>query len=94
MKVVRDKVVAYSQYHVDKAQSDVCRGMGLPMASYDGIVKISAASFEDLMGVFQDEEYNRVVVPDEQSFLKRDQAVMMIGYDEEKKVGGKVLVEI
>ena len=40
--------------------------------------------------VFQDEEYKRVVIPDEESFLKRSEAVMMIGYDEDKWVDGKV----
>lgn len=32
----------------------------------------------------QNEEYNRVVVPDGESFLKRGEAQMMIGYDEDK----------
>lgn len=42
--------------------------------------------------VFQDEEYLRVVVPDEESFLKRTDAKMMVGHDEEKKlVEGKVI---
>lgn len=34
--------------------------------------------------VFQDEEYNRVVVPDEEKFLKRKDAKMMVGWDEVK----------
>lgn len=42
------------------------------------------------MAVFQDEEYLRVVVPDEEKFLKRNEAVMMIGRDEELFVDGKV----
>ncbi|MCJ1316940.1 hypothetical protein MMC15_002261 [Xylographa vitiligo] len=57
---------------------------------YDGGVNVWAATTEDLMSVFQDEEYKRVVIPDEESFLKRSEAVMMIGYDEDKWVDGKV----
>ena len=33
----------------------------------------------------------QVVVPDEESFLKRSEAVMMIGYDEDKWVDGKAV---
>lgn len=40
--------------------------------------------------IFQDEEYQRVVIPDEESFLKRSEATMMIGYDEDKWVDGAV----
>lgn len=63
---------------------------GLPIAEYDGGVEIWARSLEELMAVFQDEEYLRVVVPDEEKFLKRNEAVMMIGRDEELFVDGKV----
>ena len=31
------------------------------------------------------------MVPDEESFLKRDEARMMIGWDEDKWVDGKVV---
>ena len=41
--------------------------------------------------IFQDEEYNRVVLPDEESFLKRHEAKMMIGHDEDKWVDGKAV---
>jgi hypothetical protein len=45
-----------------------------------------------LLAVFEDEEYLRIVVPpDEEKFLKRHEAVMMIGRDvEELFVYGKV----
>jgi len=39
--------------------------------------------------VFQDEEYLKRVVPDEEKFLKRAEAKMMLGYDEVKMEGGK-----
>ncbi len=35
--------------------------------------------------MFHDEEYLKVVVPDEEKFLKRGEAVMMLGWDEELK---------
>ena len=39
--------------------------------------------------IFQDEEYLRVVVPDEEGFIKRSEARMMLGHDEDKWVDGK-----
>lgn len=41
------------------------------------------------MQVFQDEEYLRLVVPDEEKFLKRSEAVLMLGRDDTKWVDGK-----
>ncbi|MCJ1415701.1 hypothetical protein MMC32_002033 [Xylographa parallela] len=90
IKIVQEKVLKYSQFHVDHETSSALRAHGLPIVEYDGGVNIWAATTEDLMSVFQDEEYKRVVIPDEESFLKRSEAVMMIGYDEEKWVDGKV----
>lgn len=40
------------------------------------------------MAVFQDPEYERVVVPDEMKFLDREKAVMMLGYEEVKWENG------
>ena len=45
------------------------------------------------MQVFQDEEYKRMVIPDEEKFIKRSEAVMMIGHDEEKWEGGRKLTD-
>ncbi|EXJ75708.1 uncharacterized protein A1O5_00215 [Cladophialophora psammophila CBS 110553] len=53
-----------------------------------------AESMDELLSVFADEEYLRVVVPDEKKFLKRETAIMMIGEEQPKKVDGKVMVDI
>jgi hypothetical protein len=42
------------------------------------------------MAVFQDEEYQRIVIPDEMTFLKREEAKMMIGHEEVKWSDGLV----
>lgn len=46
-----------------------------------------AESYEKIMECFMDEEYNRVVVPDEESFLDRKRSVavpldLMVGLGE------------
>ncbi|GAM83010.1 hypothetical protein ANO11243_009960 [Dothideomycetidae sp. 11243] len=60
------------------------------MAPFDGGVKMWANSIEELMAVFQDPEYIKTVIPDEESFLKRDEAQMMVGWDEVHWRDGKV----
>lgn len=42
--------------------------------------------------MYQDEEYLRIVLPDEQKFIQREKAVMLIGEQLDKKVNGKNLV--
>jgi hypothetical protein len=39
--------------------------------------------------VFTNEEYLKIVVPDEQKFLKRDDAVMLVGWEVPRWVDGK-----
>ncbi|KAJ9615787.1 hypothetical protein H2200_001864 [Cladophialophora chaetospira] len=78
--IVREKIVKYSQFHVNDALRAQL-GAKLPFAQYDGAAEMCAKSFDDLMEVFSNEEYLRVVVPDEQTFLKRDEAVMMLGWE-------------
>jgi len=68
VKVVKEKVVKYSQFHVDRGVMDALAAQGLPVVDYDGGVNVWANSVEDMMSIFQDEEYNRVVVPDESRF--------------------------
>ncbi|CAI6100744.1 unnamed protein product [Clonostachys chloroleuca] len=61
----------------------------MPLASYDGAAEMWAASMEDLLEVFTNEEHLRIVVPDEQKFLKREEAQMIVGLEEPKWVDGK-----
>ncbi|CAD6566935.1 MAG: hypothetical protein CYPHOPRED_001279 [Cyphobasidiales sp. Tagirdzhanova-0007] len=92
VKLVQENIVKYSQFHVDRKATQAVEAMGVPCVTYDGGADMWAKSLEDLMAVFQDEEYKRLVVPDEESFLKRSEAKMMIGYDEQKEWSdGKVV---
>jgi hypothetical protein len=89
--IITSRVVKYTQFHVDHATSEGLKAAGLPIGEFDGGVEIWARSIEELMVVFQDEEYLRVVVLHEEKFLKRHEAVMMIGRGEELWVDGKVV---
>lgn len=48
---MQEKVIKYSQFHVDGDVSDGLRAQGLPVAEYDGGVNIWGKSLEDLMAV-------------------------------------------
>ncbi|KAJ9144234.1 hypothetical protein NKR23_g6237 [Pleurostoma richardsiae] len=85
--IVRSNVKKYVQFHINQNVSASLAEAGLPVSEWDGGVEMWAEDLGDLMAVFQDEEYNRVVVPDEQRFLKRSEAKMMVGWDEVKWEG-------
>ena len=46
------------------------------MADYDGLAIFDAVSFDKIREVFEDKEYNEVVVPDEEKFLDRKRALV------------------
>ncbi|CAH0058081.1 unnamed protein product [Clonostachys solani] len=85
--IVQEKIVKYSQFHANEAVRSAY-GSAMPLASYDGAAEMWAASMEDLLAVFTNEEYQRIVVPDEQKFLKREEAQMIVGWEEPKWVDG------
>ena len=86
--IVRQNLTRYSQFHVDAAVTAGLATHGLPVSPYDGGAEFWADSYESAMAVFQDPEYLRVVVPDEQKFLQREAAVLMVGYEEVKWENG------
>ncbi|KAH7227137.1 uncharacterized protein BKA55DRAFT_626588 [Fusarium redolens] len=83
--IVKEKLVKYSQFHVDEKVDLSATGLP-PVAPFDGAATMWAKSLEDLHAVFTDPEYNRIVVPDEEKFLKRAEAVPMVGWDEDRFV--------
>ncbi|KAG4266599.1 hypothetical protein FPRO03_01883 [Fusarium proliferatum] len=85
--IVKQNLVKYSQFHADERLD--LSGTGMPsVAPFDGAATMWAKSLEDLHAVriFSDPEYNRIVVPDEEKFLKRAEAVPIIGWNEVKFV--------
>lgn len=48
---MQQKVIKYSQFHIDHATSAALKAQGLPVAEYDGGVNIWAESTEELMSV-------------------------------------------
>ncbi|KAF5572747.1 dimeric alpha+beta barrel [Fusarium pseudoanthophilum] len=83
--IVKQNLVKYSQFHADEKLDLSGTGMP-PVAPFDGAATMWAKSLEDLHAIFSDPEYNRIVVPDEEKFLKRSEAVPIVGWDEVKFV--------
>ncbi|KAK2055304.1 hypothetical protein LY76DRAFT_520726 [Colletotrichum caudatum] len=83
--IVKEKLLKYSQFHADDKLDLTAAGLP-PVAPFDGAATMWARSLEDLGAIFSDSEYNAIVVPDEEKFLKRSEAVPMIGWDEDKFV--------
>ena len=51
VKVVQEKVIKYSQFHVDRETTKGLEAHGLPFVHYDGGVNIWTKSVEDMMAV-------------------------------------------
>ncbi|KAK2007842.1 hypothetical protein LZ32DRAFT_541178 [Colletotrichum eremochloae] len=83
--IVREKLLKYSQFHVDDKLDLAAAGLP-PVAPFDGAATMWARSLEDLGAIFSDSEYDAIVVPDEEKFLKRSEALPMIGWNEDKFV--------
>lgn len=82
--IARKNLIRYSQFHVDSKIMTGLAGTGLKGTEYDGASSFWTESIEQFQEIFTDPEYRRVVVPDEMKFLNREEAVFMIGWDEEK----------
>ena len=66
----------------------------LPIATYDGYAELWTRTVEDLLAIAEDEEYNRVVVPDEKKFTKKDEWEYMLAYVEDIWEDGKLKADI
>jgi len=70
--IVQKNLIKYQQFHIDNRVRDELAKSGLPVSDVDGMAEFWAKNMEDLMAVFQDPEYLRIVVPDEQKLLERE----------------------
>ncbi|KAI1387357.1 uncharacterized protein F4822DRAFT_280046 [Hypoxylon trugodes] len=84
--IFREKVVRYTQYHSDGSVDLKKIGIGNP--GYDGAAIVWARSLEDLIEVFNHEDYLKYLATDEPNFLKRDEIITMFGWDELKLENG------
>ncbi|THG98645.1 hypothetical protein EW026_g3584 [Hermanssonia centrifuga] len=79
-RAVREKIVRYSQ------PSEALAAAGVPIAPYDGMAEMWVDKIEDLLELFQDEEFQKNVLPDEANFLpeNRENMLVLVGEDQPK----------
>ncbi|KAJ7475960.1 hypothetical protein FB451DRAFT_263796 [Mycena latifolia] len=76
--IVKKNLIKYEQAHVNQSVlMQLVQAMGAPMSEWDGMVIFEGESYAKIFEVFQSEEYNRIVVPDEENFLDRQGAQML-----------------
>ena len=68
-------ILGILQVHVDEGVSTKLKEMGLGLLEADGMAIFEAISWDKLLEVFQDQEYQNVVVPDEEKFIDRKKAL-------------------
>ncbi|KAJ3558502.1 hypothetical protein NM688_g888 [Phlebia brevispora] len=78
------KVMQENIFHLLSPSSDALEKAGFNIAPYDGAAELWVEKLEDLLAVFGDEDYHKIVVPDEVNFLDRDSIQIMVGEDQVK----------
>ena len=86
-------LLKYSQYHIDSSTTAAVRAANGATAAveFNGAAEFWVEKLDDMVQIFQDPEYASKVVPDEKSFLDRDGATLLIGHEEVKWDGSKMV---
>ncbi|KAI0702934.1 hypothetical protein C8T65DRAFT_655135 [Cerioporus squamosus] len=79
--VVKRNLLKYEQFHFDPKYTAAMTAMipGYKPPPFFGMAIFEAETMDKIAEVFQDEEYNRVVVPDEERFMSRKDALIVGG---------------
>ncbi|KAJ7582103.1 hypothetical protein C8J56DRAFT_244234 [Mycena floridula] len=80
LKYVQENFIRYLQFHpkADLAAQLENRGLG-EINAIDGIQAFDATSIDAFLGLLEDEEYKRVIIPDEARFLDREATRINVG---------------
>ncbi|RPD63933.1 hypothetical protein L226DRAFT_567889 [Lentinus tigrinus ALCF2SS1-7] len=79
--IVKRNLLKYEQFHFDSRYTAPMTAMipGYMPPPFFGMAIFEAETIEKIYEVFQDEEYRRVVVPDEENFMSRKDVQMLGG---------------
>ncbi|KAI0769380.1 hypothetical protein BD413DRAFT_604961 [Trametes elegans] len=79
--IAKKNLLKYEQFHLDPAYESVIEAQSLAKSKsrFRGIAIFEATSLDKIFEVFQDEEYLRVVVPDENNFFDHENAQILAG---------------
>ncbi|KAI8994044.1 hypothetical protein BD414DRAFT_481225 [Trametes punicea] len=79
--IAKRNLLKYEQFHLDRNYDDivVAQTLAKSKSPFRGIAIFEATSLDKIFEIFQDEEYLRVVVPDEDKFFDHENAQMLAG---------------
>lgn len=64
-----------TQVHNNELPMGKLRTMGFNVPNFDGMAIFEATSYNQILECFKDEEYKRVVIPDEEKFMDRGRTI-------------------
>ncbi|ORY15282.1 EthD domain-containing protein, partial [Clohesyomyces aquaticus] len=65
-----DKVLRYNQFHTSPKMRAQAEEFKIPVPEYDGIAEVWVKDLETWMSIVTDEDFVRVIAPDENHFIK------------------------
>ncbi|KAH7886393.1 hypothetical protein F5I97DRAFT_1928243 [Phlebopus sp. FC_14] len=71
LDVVQKNILKYEQAHANEAVSKAIANAGLAVSPFDAMAVIEAASFEDIMAVFTNDEYRKTVGVESLKYFER-----------------------
>ncbi|KAJ7761902.1 hypothetical protein DFH07DRAFT_814474 [Mycena maculata] len=72
LAIVKTNLLKYEQAHTNEpVLLQLAAAMGAPKSEWDGMAIFEAESYVKIFEIFQSEEYQKVVVPDEKHFIVR-----------------------
>ncbi|KAJ7455336.1 hypothetical protein B0H11DRAFT_252492 [Mycena galericulata] len=78
LDIVKTNCLKYEQGHVNEPMLlQLVAAMGLTKPEWDGLVVFEAESYAKIFEIFQNEEYLKVLVPDEKRFIDREASVVL-----------------
>ncbi|KAH9942249.1 uncharacterized protein BXZ73DRAFT_97667 [Epithele typhae] len=79
--IAKRNLLKYEQFHLDpKYESTIAaQTLAKSQTRFRGIAIFEATSLDKIFEIFQDEEYLRVVVPDEHNFFDHENAQILAG---------------
>ncbi|KAH9895237.1 hypothetical protein C8Q73DRAFT_665487 [Cubamyces lactineus] len=79
--IVKRNLLKYEQFHLDPKFDEIIAAQTLAKSKspFRGIAIFEATSLNKIFDIFQDEEYLRVVVPDELKFFDHENAQILAG---------------
>jgi len=82
LPAIKSGLVKYKQFHTAPQMAVTLESAGFSVAQYDGVAEFEAGTLEDILDIFQSDEYETKLLPDEAKFFRRAVVQVMAGRDQ------------